>query len=108
MTSYIAWYGKKRVRLAEMEMEFINQLHHQVTGVKLDRGAEEVRLAQIRALKSKRAELKPSGQNELAIAHLNDEIKFWMTLSVEEIIDGYKSGKLRGHRLKVVRNLRKH
>src|SRR5689334_9755279 len=100
MANYIAWYGKKRQHLLEREREFSLLLQHEADADKIADAAQEVRAAQVRALKSKRAQLGPS-------ARLDREIEFWLGLSVEQIVDGYRSGKLRGHRSTAVRRYRR-
>ena len=65
--------------------------------------AEEVRAAQVRALKSKRAQLPPRETYAAAVANLDREIQFWVGLSVDQIIDGYRTGELKGHRSAAVR-----
>ena len=103
MANYIAWYGKKREYLIERERKFVTLLQKDADKSRVAESAEEVRAAQVRALKSKRAELRPSEKNAVAVANLDREIAFWLGLSVEEIIDGYRTAKLKGHRSTAIR-----
>ena len=103
MANYIAWYGKKREHLIERERDLAALLKSEAEASRIAGAAEEVRAAQIRALKSKRAELPPSEKNARAVANLDREIEFWLGLTANEIIVGYRTGKLRGHRSKIVR-----
>ena len=103
MAGYIPWYGKKREHLMEHEREFVALLQSGADSLKVAEGAEEVRALQVRALKSTRAELPPSERNATAVANLEREIAFWLALSVEEIIDGYRTLKLKGYRARAVR-----
>jgi hypothetical protein len=103
MATYIAWYGKKLEGLAQHEREFIDLLHSEPDATRLAEAAEEVRAAQIRALKAKRAQLVPSERNTRGFKNLEREIAFWLHVPVQTIIDGYRSEKLRGHRSAAVR-----
>ena len=103
MANYIAWYGKKRAKLAEREREFLELLRGGASGSKLEAAAEEVRAAQVRTLKSRRAELPPYERNAAAVANLDREIEFWVGLSVAEVIDGYRTGNFKGYRSPAVR-----
>jgi hypothetical protein len=98
MANYIAWFGKKRERLLDCEREFLSLLRGESDSTKVAKAADAVRAAQIRALKSKRAQLPPAEKSAIAVAHLKREIEFWQKLSSRQIIDGYRSGKLKGHR----------
>ena len=60
MSNYIPWYGKKRESLHKREKELAALFRTSATAGNLSEAAEEVRLAKIRALKSKRAQLAPS------------------------------------------------
>src|SRR5439155_9529633 len=103
MARYIPWFGKKRENLAERERELTALLENETDRAKLAKKADEVRADQVSALKSKRGQLAPSEKNAIAVAHLNREIKFWLDLTVEEIIEGYRTGALKGHRSTAVR-----
>ena len=103
MANYIAWYGKKRERLAEHERAFLPLLQQETDLKQLREAADTVRLAHVRALKARRAELPPSEASAVAIANLNREIRFWLALTVDDVIEGYRSGVLRRHRATAVR-----
>ena len=103
MASYIAWYGKKRQCLAEHERKFAALLRNEKDMSRLAEGVEMVRAAQVRALKAIRAQLPPSEKNALGVANLDREIRFWVALAAEEVIEGYRTGKLRGLRARAVR-----
>jgi hypothetical protein len=103
MANYIAWYGKKRERLLERENDFSALLQGGAEASKLAEAAKELRAAQVRALRSKRAQLPPSEKNATAVANLDCEIAFWQALSVEDVIGGYRTGKLKGYRAPAVK-----
>ena len=62
-----------------------------------------VRLAHVRALKAKRAQLPPTEKAMAAIENLDREIQFWTMLNADQIIAGYRDGSLPKHRAVVVR-----
>lgn len=97
MASYIPWYGKKRERLAERERAFIALLKNETSGKQLTESAEAVRLGQIRALKAKRDQLAPCERNADADAHLQEELQFWLGITSEQLIEGYRSGAITKH-----------
>ena len=99
MASYIPWYGKKRERLAEHECTFRTLLQNDSNLKELREAADMVRLAHVRALKAKRAQLPPSEQSLAAIENLEREIQFWYVLTVDEVIQGYRTGTLPKHRV---------
>ena len=103
MAGYIPWFGKKLGGLAEREREFASLLAKSAGEEVLANAAEAVRAAQIRALRAKRSQLPPSEKNAIAVSNLGQEIDFWQALSVADVIEGYRSGKLRGHRASAVR-----
>ena len=103
MAGYIAWYGKKHEQLIEHEREFLALLQSDADPSGVAEAAEEVRAAQVRALKARRAVLKPSEKNAVAVANLDHEIAFWLGLPVKDIVGGYRTGKLKGHRSLAVR-----
>lgn len=105
MASYIPYYGKKRAALAACERAFAAAIQSEVNAAKLAQNAEQVRDAQVRALRAKLAQLAPSEKNALAIAHIDQEINFWKRLSTNAIIAGYRAGKLQGHRSSEVRRM---
>jgi hypothetical protein len=107
MASYLAWYGKKRQRLVEHEREFAALLQKETDVARLAGSVEMVRAAQVRALKAIRGRLSPSEKNAVAVANLDREIRFWLGLSVEEVIEGYRTGKLRGLRAAAARRASK-
>ena len=96
MANYIAWYGKKRARLQVREREFEKLLRETIDQTLLEEGAEAVRIAHIRALKAVRAQFGPSERNAAALCKLDEEIRFWLSLTVAEVVKGYQSGTLRG------------
>jgi hypothetical protein len=97
MASYIAWYGKKRARLAKHERKFTSLLLTTTDAARLADGAEIVRAAHVRALKAIRGQLAPRETNAEAFAKLDIEIQFWLALSAQELIEGYRTGNLKGH-----------
>lgn len=103
MASYLPWYGKKRERLSVHEREFVALLQNEMDESRLANGAEAVRVAQIRALKAKRAKLPPSEKNATAVANLDREIQCWLALTIHDVIERYRTGQFRGPRAKTVR-----
>lgn len=91
MTSYIPWYGKKRERLAHREQKFIAILRTQSDPEKLRKSAEEIRAAQIRVLKSRRAQLPPSEKNLAKVEEIDHQIQKWLAAEVDSIIQDYRS-----------------
>ena len=104
MANYIPWYGKKRERLIERDRAFVALLQGETDPAKLAGAAEAVRAEQVRALRSKRAQLPPSEKNAAAVANLDREIAFWLALTAEAIIDGYRAGNLSGHRSRAAKH----
>jgi hypothetical protein len=92
MASYVPWYGKKRKRLKKREGGFAELLRNETKGLRVEDGAEAIRAAQVRVLKSRRAELAPSERNATEIAELDRAIDFWLTLSRDEIVAAYRAG----------------
>lgn len=97
MANYIPWYGKKKARLAEVEDAFIATLKNATDAKKLNEVADKVRLAHVRALKARRAQLPPTEKAVVAIEVLGRQIQFWMMLNAEQIIAGYRDGSLPKH-----------
>jgi hypothetical protein len=108
MASYLPWFGKKREHLAWCEEMFAPLLSRQADDPELVKCAEAVRVAQIRALRAKRAQLRPSEPYRVAMENLKKEIEVWQALSIMEIVKGYRSGKLCGHRAAAVRDRAAH
>lgn len=106
MSNYIPWLGKKRQQLAIREGELLEALTSETNMSKLKEAAERVRAAQVRAIKAKRAQLPPWEKNAIAAANLDSEVRFWLSISCDQIIEGYRSGKLCGHRSKMVKENR--
>ena len=90
MASYIGWYGKKRAALARFERELVGMLQKDANATTLAEQAERVRAAQVRALRSKRAQLPPAERNAAAVANLDWEIAYWLGLPLDVIIDGFR------------------
>ena len=107
MASYTPYYGKKRYRLAVHEREFAALLRKETNVSRLADGAENVRAAQVCALRARRAQLPPSETHAVAIENLDRKIQFWLALSVEEVIEGYRTGKVKAvHETAVQRSRR--
>jgi hypothetical protein len=102
MAGYIAWYGKKRDLLTGHEETLVALLQRGADTPRVAEAAEE-RAAQVRALKAKRAELKPSEKNAVAVANLDHEIEFWLALPIPGDQRRLSDRKLRGHRSSAVR-----
>jgi len=97
MANYIPWYGKKKARLAEVEDAFIAILKNTTDPKKLNEIADKVRLAHVRALKARRAQLPPTEKARVAIEGLDREIQFWSTLNADQIVTDYRDGSLPKH-----------
>jgi hypothetical protein len=95
VTSYVAWYGKKRTRLAECEHEFLIALDGGVVGAPLDKAVEAIRAAQIRALKEKRAKFAPSESSASTLNAIAQDLQWWMDAPQSAIIEGYRDAKRR-------------
>jgi hypothetical protein len=95
MTCYIARYGKKRDRLAEHEAQFVAALDAATTGKALEQAVETVRLAQIRALKEKRAKFAPSEKNVSVLETIDRDIRWWSVAPQHAIVEGYHDVKRR-------------
>jgi len=95
MANYPAWYGKKRERLIQRLREFDVLLQNQPDPSELAEGAELVRAAKIRALKSRRAQLPPSERSASAIAKFDAEIQLWDRSTAEEVIQRCRDGTVR-------------
>lgn len=98
MACYIPWYGKKKARLAEVEEIFIAILEDTTDLKKLKEVAEKVRIAHVRALKAKRAQLPPTEKAADAIEAIDHEMQFWNMLNADQIVAGYRDGSLPKHR----------
>ena len=90
MAGYVLWHGKKRQLLARREQEFQAILQAETNTEKLKEWAEEIRAAQIRALKSKRAQLPPSEKNLEKVNELEREMEIWLHSPADSIIEIYK------------------
>jgi len=80
-----------------MEETFIAILKDAADPKKLKEVADKVRLAHVRALKARRAELPPTEKAVIAIEGIDREIQFWMMLNAEQIVAGYRDGSLPKH-----------
>jgi hypothetical protein len=94
MANYIPYYGKKLERFNRHERVFLAILRSQNDIELLREAAETVRLAKIRALKARRAQFPPSEKYAIEVAKLEGELAFWFALTDEEVIAGYRSGRL--------------
>lgn len=103
MASYIPWFGKKRAALAEHEQNLREAIESKVAPALLAKAAEEVRNAHLRALRARLAQLAPCGKNAVANRNILREMETWRQLSTEQIIQGYRDGKLQGVRSSQIR-----
>lgn len=94
MIDSTAWQGKKREQLAKIERQFRALLQTEKNQLKLADAADQIRAAQIRVLKARRAKLVPSERNAIAVAHRDREIAYWLGLTAGQIIEGYRRGSL--------------
>jgi hypothetical protein len=98
MAAYIAWYGKKLAALGQCEQELIESITANAPLAKISACAEKVRLAHIRALKSKRAQFPPSEKSAVAMNGFENRVAFWANVPVETIIAGYRTGRFQRER----------
>ncbi len=97
MAGYVPWFGKKRERRRARERTFVDLLRSGADANQLNEGADAVRLAHVRELKARRAQVPPAEKNAAAVADLDRDIEFWMGLTAAEVIEGYGSGTLPAH-----------
>lgn len=90
MSNYVAWYGKKRLRLSKLEQQFAALVQQETDAKRLTEAAEGLRAARLRVLRSRRAEFPPSEVNAAAVAQLDREIEECIALPVQAIIDRYR------------------
>ena len=92
MSNYIPWYGKKRAGFKRREEQLLRMLGGGQRPEAVERAAEEVRAARIRALKSDRARIPPCGRddNDARLRRFDEEIARWTSRTVEEIMEAYR------------------
>ncbi len=92
MSNYIPWYGKKREGFKRREQHLLRILSSGVKPEAVERAAEEVRAARIRALKSDCARVPPCGRddNDARLRRFDEEIAHWAARTVEEIVAAYR------------------
>jgi len=91
MTSYVAYYGKKREQLDKHERELIALIQKNAPASKLLKAAQVVRDAHIRVPKSRREQLPASETSAAQRAILNDQIQLWLGTSPETVLARYRS-----------------
>jgi hypothetical protein len=107
MASFVARYGKKRLRLAQLEGEFLALLASEVNQTRLAEAVETIRAAHVRALKEKHQKFALSEKNSTILAGIEQEIRRWMGLSKNAIINGYSDPKHRRKMSSAVRRAAK-
>jgi hypothetical protein len=92
MSNYVPWYGKKREGLRYREEKLLRVLRRGQGRDAVERAAEEVLAARIRALMSDRARIPPCDRDDNAqrLQLLDEEIARCSSLAVEEIVDEYR------------------
>jgi hypothetical protein len=92
MAGYVPWYGKKREGLKRREHDLLRILGRGGRQEAVERAAEEVRAARIRALKSDRARIPPCGRDDYdeRLQQFDEEIARCVSLTVEEIVAEYR------------------
>jgi hypothetical protein len=92
MSNYIPWYGKKRAGLKRREQQLLRILGGGERPEAVERAAEEVRAAGIRALRSDRARIAPCGRddNDERLRRFDEEIAHWASRTVEDIVAAYR------------------
>ena len=103
MAGYVPWFGKKRERLVDRERAFVTMLRAGAADAKqLAKAGDAVRLARVRELKARRAQLAPREKNAAKVAELDRKIAFWLALHPGDVVEGYRRGTLRPHRATTV------
>jgi hypothetical protein len=100
MTSFVAWYGKKSLQLKKHECELIALLRKGAAVDKLLKGVEVVRMAHIRALKSRIAQLPASEKSADTIQELARKIDAWHVRPSQSILAHYQQNQFRVKRPK--------
>jgi hypothetical protein len=92
MSNYVPWYGKKRAGFKRREQELLRMLGSSERPEAIERAAQEVREARIRALKSDRARVPPCGRddNDERLRQFDERIDYWASRSVEQIVAAYR------------------
>jgi hypothetical protein len=90
MASFVAYHKKKQLHLRELEGELLALLQKGVTEETASRAVEEVRQAQVRALKEKIAKLAPSEKNALAIEKLQNKINELQAAAATAVLEEYR------------------
>jgi hypothetical protein len=103
MANYVPSHKKKRERLEIREEKFLQMLKSETDLSRIVEEAEIIRAAKIRALKAVRRTLPPSEKYAEVFAKLDKEMRVWAVIAVGEIIEGYRTGKLKGVRAQAVR-----
>jgi hypothetical protein len=92
MANYVPWYGKKHAGFRRREDDLLRILGRGAGREAVERAAEEVRAAKIRALKSDRARIPPCGRGDSdeRVRRLDEAIARCASLAVEEIVAEYR------------------
>ena len=94
MTAYVANHEKKKRIFAKREQEMLHALKHDLSLEKLLVAAEKLRAAKIGVFKcrfSKNSEKQPHSVSPEEMAAHNDEVKLWLEISVDDIVDLYRA-----------------
>jgi hypothetical protein len=94
MTAYIANHEKKRRIFAKREREMRHAIKHVAPAEKLRVAAEKLRAAKIGVFKCRytmNSENQPHDFSPEEAAVHDDEVRRWMSMSAEEIVEMYRS-----------------
>ena len=92
MSNYVPWYGKKRAGFKRREQQLLRILGDRERPETVERAANEVRAARIRALNSDCARIPPCGRddNDERLRRFDEEIAHWASRTVEQIVAAYR------------------
>jgi hypothetical protein len=93
MTAYIVNHEKKQRLFAKRERELLHAIKHQLAEEKLMLAAEKLRAARIGVAKcrfTQYSENQPHNFSAEETAQKDNELKRWLTVSADEIIQRYR------------------
>ena len=90
MTAYVCNYQKKKDTLSRREVDLQRAIVQKVAPERILKAVQNVRDAQIRVIHAKIAEIPPCDEaGEDRIVLLNQKLKEWLSLSVEDVLRLY-------------------
>ena len=93
MSNYIPHYTKKIEILEKRERTLRHAIKGNLSHEKTVRAVREVREAQFRVIKAKRAQIRPTDfeLRDVLLSECTEQETLWRTLTDEEIIEKYRS-----------------